>query len=143
VGVKAKRADNAHDMRLAAQEVATAAVRIALYTRLQGALQREFDKNNAFVVFEPASVLQREFEQFLRERPTADTEDLRLEFATFTDGLLQRQSNTSFIARPTVRQKSRAPLFAAVALVVAALIVAAVVAGETWRRFESRSKAVA
>ncbi len=138
VGVKAKRAENDHRMRLATRTLERGAVRIDLYTRLEAGLRREFVKNNAFVAFDSPAVLQQGFEQFERERSGAIPEDVRLEFRMFRDALLLQRSNLQLIEHPTARRRSRAPLFLVAALLAAGAVVTAAFAGESWQRFHTR-----
>jgi hypothetical protein len=139
VGLRAKIADDGHEIRVADHVGRLSALRLRFLESLNDRLA--WEKLSGPEDTDTLTVLREELKRFLAE-PSVDASDsntLRLEIGNMASTLSSASQTTALVQLPSVRKRARAPLMMGAAALAAALVVLVALLAESWRRLHAVS----
>jgi hypothetical protein len=139
VGLRARIAENGHDIRVADHIGRLSALRLRFLESLNESLA--WEKPSRTEDADTLTVIREDLNRFL-DQPAVDGSDLttlRLEVENMATALASSAQTTTLVQLPTVKRRARAPLLAGAAALSAALVLLAALLGESWRRLHAIS----
>jgi hypothetical protein len=139
VGLRAKIADDGHEIRVADHVGRLSALRLRFLESLTERLA--WERLSGPEDADTLTIVREELKRFLAE-PSVDASDsntLRLEIGNMASTLSSASQTTALVQLPSVRQRARAPLMMGAAALAAALVVLVALLAESWRRLHAVS----
>jgi len=139
VGLRAKIADDGHEIRVADHIGRLSALRLRFLESLNERLA--WEKLAGPDDTDTLTVVREDLKRFLAQ-PSVDATDLttlRLEVENMASTLSAASQTTTLVQLPTVRKRARVPLMLGAAAMSAVLILLAALLGESWRRLHATS----
>jgi hypothetical protein len=139
VGLRARIADDGHEIRVADHIGRLSALRLRFLESLNERLA--WEKLAGPDDADTLTVFREELKRFLAE-PSVDASDsttLRLEVENMASTLASASQTTTLVQLPTVRKQARVPLMLGAAAAAVALVLLAALLGESWRRLHTAS----
>jgi hypothetical protein len=139
VGLRAKVADDGHEIRVADHIGRVSALRLRFLPSLNERLA--WEKLAGPENGDTLTVVREELKKFLAE-PSVDASDLttlRLEIENMASALSSASQTTTLVQLPTTKRRPRVPLMLGAAALSVALVLLAALLGESWRRLHAIS----